>query len=278
MVLLDLEDAVAQVAKLQARITIVDAIQHVDWGETVLFVRINGWTSSEMLDDVLAVCGRSGDRLDGVVLPKTESAASVVALDLVLSQIELNAGLPQGHFGIELQIETAQGLANVDEICGASSRLETVSLGSVDFAASIGMPSHTDDSTDPMFPGGLLYEAEMRLLSTARAYGLQVLDGPHIHIQDLDGLKRSAERARRMGFDGKWVLHPSQIAIVNDIFRPSQEQFDRALRHVEALKRLTELGTGVGLLDGEMIDDATGKLAETIVRRGSAAGMIASHD
>lgn len=276
MVILDLEDAVAPAAKSDARGVVVDGVTRHDWGETVLFVRINDWTSPWTLDDLTEVCGRAGSRLDGVVLPKTEHPSHVAALDLVLTQIERRVGLDVGHYGVEVQIEGPVGLGNVDAICAASDRLEAIILGPVDFAAAMGMPSHHDDTDDPMFPSGLLYHAEMSVLVAGRAHGLQVIDGPYVDISDPDGLRRSVERARRMGFDGKWVLHPDQIEPTNHVLSPSQEQFDAAVRHVTHLRRLVDEGVGAGLLDGEMVDEATGRVAETIVRRGRAAGMTAS--
>jgi len=141
MVFLDLEDATAPLEKEAARGKVVDAIKNHDWGEKVLCVRVNSWDTKWTVFDVLEVVGNAGERLDEIMLPKVQTPGEVQALDMVLTQVEINAGLPVGHTGIEAQIETARGLINVEEICAASPRLETVILGPVDFSASMEMPS-----------------------------------------------------------------------------------------------------------------------------------------
>ena len=156
MVFLDLEDAVAPLEKEGARAKAVDAIKNHDWGDKTLCVRINSWDTKWTAFDVIEVVGNAGERLDEVMLPKVDTAAEVVALDLLLRQVEIRAGLPAGHIGIEAQIETARGLINVEDICAASPRLETVILGPVDFSASMGMPSLAGGLAHPRIPRRLL--------------------------------------------------------------------------------------------------------------------------
>src|SRR6202011_4880160 len=153
MVFLDLEDACAPLEKVGARAKVVDAVKNLDWGEKVLCVRVNAWDTKWTYGDVIDVVGNAGERLDEIMLPKVQSAAEVVAMDLLLTQVEINAGLPPQHIGIEAQIETARGLINVEEICAASPRLETVILGPVDFSASMGMPSLSGGLLIPEYPG-----------------------------------------------------------------------------------------------------------------------------
>ncbi len=153
MVFLDLEDSVSPLEKEAARTKVVHAIKTQDWGDKVLCVRINAWDTEWTVFDVIEVVGQAGIRLEEVMLPKVQSAAEVIALDLLLSQVETKAGLPAGHIGIEAQIETTRGLINVEEICAASPRLETIIFGPADFAASMEMPVLTGRRADPRVPG-----------------------------------------------------------------------------------------------------------------------------
>src|ERR1700722_3199606 len=174
------------------------------------------------------------------MLPKVESAAQVVALDLLLNQVEIRAGLPVGHIGIEAQIETAQGLINVEEICAASPRLETVILGPVDFSASMGMPSLSGGLLIPDYPGDYFHYVFMKILMAGRANGLQVIDGPYVKVRDPEGFREYTRRSQILGFDGKWSLHPDQVTILNEIFSPTQEQFDKAWAILDAYREATE--------------------------------------
>ncbi len=274
MFFLDLEDAVAPVEKEAARAKVVAAVRDQDWGEAVLCVRVNGWGTRWTYADVIEVVGRAGPRLDEVMLPKVQSAAEVVALDLLLSQVEINSGLPAGHVGIEAQIETAQGLINVEEICAASPRLETVILGPVDFSASIGMPSLAGGLLIEEYPGDYFHYVFMKILMAGRANGLQVIDGPYVKVRDPEGFRRYARRTQILGFDGKWSLHPDQVAILNEVFSPSQEQFDRAWRILDAYRQATEGDRqGAVMLGDEMIDEASRKVAAMLVARGDRAGL-----
>src|SRR5579884_4155931 len=218
MTFLDLEDSVAPLEKVAARAKVVDAIKNQDWGERVLCVRINAWDTEWTYGDVIEVVGNAGPRLDEVMLPKVQSAAEVVAMDLLLTQVEINSGLPAGHIGIEAQIETAQGLINVEEICAASPRLETVILGPVDFSASMGMPSLSGGLLIPEYPGDYFHYVFMKILMAGRANNLQVIDGPYVKVRDPEGFREYARRTQILGYDGKWSIHPSQVSILNEVF------------------------------------------------------------
>jgi citrate lyase subunit beta/citryl-CoA lyase len=277
MVILDLEDAVAPAEKERARAAVAEAVRSGDWGDKVVAVRVNDWSSPWTVFDIVDVVGGAGDRLDEIMLPKVESAAQVVAADFVLSQAEARGGLPAGHVGLEVQIESARGLIEVEAICGASRRLEAVVFGPADFAASMGMPVLTGGVEAPEYPGDHFHYALTRILAAGRAHGLQVIDGPYLRIRDLDGLRAYCQRTRVLGFDGKWTLHPDQVAIVNEAFSPTQEQYDRACAVLDALAHsATEQGLGAVRFGDEMIDEASRKMAATMVAKGDRAGLSRS--
>ena len=189
MSFLDLEDSVAPLEKDAARAKVVEAIRNQSWDDRVLCVRINAWDTEWTYGDVIEVVGNAGERLDELMLPKVQTAAEVVALDLLLTQVEKRSGLPIGHIGIEAQIETTRGLINVDEICAASPRLETIIFGPADFAASMEMPVLTGGVQIPEYPGDHFNYVFSRILMAGRANGLQVIDGPYLRVKDMDGLR-----------------------------------------------------------------------------------------
>jgi citrate lyase subunit beta/citryl-CoA lyase len=277
MVFLDLEDAVAPKEKEAARDKVVSAIRDQDWGDKVLCVRVNDWSTRWTVFDVIAVVGKAGERLDEIMLPKVESAAQVVALDLLLGQVEVNSGLPKGHIGIEAQIETTRGLINVEEICAASPRLETIIFGPADFAASMEMPVLTGGVQIPEYPGDHFHYVFSKILMAGRANGLQVIDGPFLKIREPELFRDYCNRTRVLGYDGKWALHPDQVTILNEMFSPTQEQFDRAWDILEAYRLATEdEGKGAVMFGDEMIDEASRKMAIKFVSRGERAGFTRS--
>ena len=277
MVFMDLEDSVAPLEKESARGKVVDAIKNQDWGDKVVCVRINAWDTAWTVFDVVEVVGNAGERLEEVMLPKVQSASEVVALDLLLSQVEAHAGLPAGHIGIEAQIETARGLINVEEICAASPRLETIIFGPADFAASIEMPVLTGGVQIPEYPGDHFHYVFSKILMAGRANGLQVIDGPFLKIRDQDAFRDYCQRTKVLGYDGKWALHPDQVTILNELFSPTQEQFDRAWDILEAYEQATEGDRkGAVMFGDEMIDEASRKMAIKFVSRGQRAGFSRS--
>ena len=275
MMFVDLEDSVAASEKAAARAKAVTALHEGAWrDDVVLGVRVNAWDSPFTVFDLTEVVGRAPARLDVVVMPKVQSAAEVVALDLVLAQVERAAGLPVGHVGVEAQIETARGLLEVEAICAASRRLETVVLGPADFAASMEMPVLTGGVQIPDYPGDHFHYVFFKLLAAGRANGLQVIDGPYLKIRDVEGLRDYANRSRVLGFDGKWALHPDQIDVINELYSPTQEQFDRACALLDSYRAATEgEGRGAVMFGDEMIDEASRKMALKFVSRGERAGL-----
>jgi citrate lyase subunit beta/citryl-CoA lyase len=277
MVFLDLEDACAPLEKEAARGKVVDAIKNLDWGDKVLCVRVNAWDTKWTAYDVIEVVGNAGERLDEIMLPKVQSAAEIQALDMLLAQVEINAGLPAGHIGIEAQIETARGLINVEEICAASPRMETIIFGPADFAASVEMPVLTGGVQIPEYPGDHFHYVFSKILMAGRANGLQVIDGPFLKIRDSDAFRDYCQRTKILGYDGKWALHPDQVAILNEIFSPTQEQFDRAWDILDAYAQATEgEHKGAVMFGDEMIDEASRKMAIKFVSRGQRAGFTRS--
>lgn len=276
MTFLDLEDSVAALEKEAARAKVVEAVKNLDWGERVLCVRINSWETPWTAFDVIEVVGGAGERLDEVMLPKVQSPAEVVALDLLLTQVEAHAGLPAGHIGIEAQIETARGLINVEEICAASPRLEAIVFGPADFAASMEMPVLTGGVQIPDYPGDHFHYVFNKILMAGRANGLQVIDGPFLKVREHDAFRDYCNRTKVLGYDGKWALHPDQVAILNEVFSPTQEQFDRAWAILDAYREATEAAEerkGAVMFGDEMIDEASRKMAIKFVARGERAGL-----
>ncbi len=279
MVFLDMEDSVSPLEKEAARAKVLAAIRDHDWGDKVLCVRVNAWDTPWTVGDLTEVVGNAGERLDEIMLPKVQSAAEVVAMDLVLTQIEQSAGLPPDHVGIEAQIETARGLIEVEEICAASSRLEAVILGPVDMSASMEMPSLGGGLDIPGYPGDYFHYVFVKILMAGRANGLQVIDGPYVKVRDPDGFRDYSRRAVELGFDGKWALHPDQITILNELFSPTQEQFDKAHAILDAYAAATTSGDrkGAVMFGDEMIDEASRKVAAKLVSRGERAGLRPSN-
>ena len=275
-VFLDLEDACAPLVKESARHAVVDALNTGDWSGKTRVVRVNDWTTHWTYRDVVTVTEGAGANLDCVMLPKVQDAGQVVALDLLLTQIEKTMGLAVGRIGIEAQIENARGLMNVEQIAAASPRLETVIFGPADFMASVNMKSLVVGEQPPGYPADAYHYILMRILVAARAHDLQAIDGPYLQIRNPGGYREVARRAAALGFDGKWVLHPDQIAAANEIFSPAQEDYDHAELILDAYYWCTsEAGgtRGSAMLGEEMIDEASRKMALVIAAKGRAAGM-----
>ncbi|XKK37368.1 CoA ester lyase [Nocardiopsis sp. ARC36] len=272
---LDLEDAVAPSEKEAARGTVVRALTEGGWDGRVRSVRVNDTTTEWAYRDVIAVVEGAGADLDSIVLPKVTAARDVEWLDTLLTQIERAVGLPVGRIGIEAQIEDARGLVNVDSIAASSPRLEALVYGPADFMASITMKSLVVGEQPPGYDTGDAYHyVLMRILTAARANGVQAIDGPCLQIRDVDALRRSAGRTAALGYDGKWVLHPLQVEAVNEAFSPSQEDYDHAELVLDAYAHATTVDRrGAVMLGGEMLDEASRKMALVVAGKGRAAGL-----
>jgi citrate lyase subunit beta / citryl-CoA lyase len=261
-IVIDLEDAVTPDRKDEARAATAAAIRDGDWGDRSIAVRINALATEWGERDVVELAERAGDRLGCLVVPKVASRAELAVVDSLLGEHEV---------GLHALIETAAGLAGVREIAASCHRLEALIIGYADLAASLGRQMAAD------YPGDRWHWVRETVLVAARSAGRQAIDGPHLEVGDLEGLEVEASRAYALGFDGKWALHPSQVEPLNEIFSPRQEDVDRAAAILDALAEgEREGGRGAVMLDGEMIDEASRKLAVQVVARGEAAGMSPS--
>jgi citrate lyase subunit beta/citryl-CoA lyase len=271
---LDLEDAVAPAAKPAARATVAGALNAGGWGDKLRAVRVNDAATAWAHHDVIDVVESAAASIDVIILPKVTTPDHVVWLDLLLTQVEQDLGQPVGRIGIEAQIEDAAGLAAADAIAAASPRLEALIFGPADFMASLGMRSLAVGVPPAAYRGDAFYYPLMRILVAARSHGLLAIDGPYARIADTEGLTSSATGVAALGFDGKWVVHPSQIDPVNQAFTPGQDEYDRAELILEAYRfHTTHHQRGAAMLDGEMIDEATSKLALATAVKGRAAGL-----
>ncbi|RNL81609.1 HpcH/HpaI aldolase/citrate lyase family protein [Halostreptopolyspora alba] len=272
---LDLEDAVAPAEKDNAREAVVAALNEGGWEDRIRAVRVNDLTSEWTYRDVITVVEGAGANLDCLVLPKVTCASQVRWLDILLTQIERAVGLEPGRIGIEAQIEDARGLVGVDDIAAASPRLETLVYGPADFMASINMKTLVVGEQPPGYDTGDAYHyVLMRILMAARANDLQAIDGPYLQVRDVDAFRRSAGRTAALGFDGKWVLHPAQVEAANEVYAPSQEDYDHAELILDAYEHATRVRRrGAVMLGEEMLDEASRKMALVVAAKGRAAGM-----
>ena len=281
VVFLDLEDAVAPDEQEQARKNVIEAINDIDWGNKTLSVRINGLDTHYMYRDVVDVLEQTGERLDLFMIPKVGTAADVYAVDMLTSQVEAAVDRKK-RIGFELIIEIALGMANVDEIAAASKRNESLHFGVADYAASTRARTTVIGGPNPMYGvltdkdgdaprdyhwGDMWHYAISRMVVAARANGLRPVDGPFGDFSDPDGYKAQANRAAVIGCEGKWAIHPSQIALANEVYSPSDAEVDRARRILEAMDQAQKEGKGAVSLDGRLIDIASIKQAENLVQK-----------
>ena len=282
VIFLDLEDAVAPDDKPQARKNIIQAIGDVDWGNKALAVRINGLDTHFMYRDVVDVLEQCSDRLDLIMIPKVGTAADVYALDMLCTQIEAGKGRKK-RVGFELIIETALGMQNINEIAAASPRNESLHFGVADYAASTRARTTSIGGANPDYAvltdsdasgslrenhwGDMWHYAISRMVVAARANGLRPVDGPFGNFSDAEGYRSAARRAAVLGCEGKWAIHPSQIALGNEVFSPSEKDVDQARRIISAMKQAEAEGKGAVSLDGRLIDYASIRQAEVLVKK-----------
>ena len=281
VIFLDLEDAVAPDDKAQARKNIIKALNEIDWGKKTMSVRINGLDTHYMYRDVVDVVEQAGERLDLIMIPKVGTAADVYAVDMLVTQIEDAKGFKK-RIGFEHIIETALGMQNVTEIAGASKRNESLHFGVADYAASTrarttiigGVNPDYAVLTDPLEDGSravhwgdMWHYALARMVVAARANGLRPVDGPFGDFSDPDGYRAAAKRAAVLGCEGKWAIHPSQIALANEVMSPSEKEVTRARRILEAMAEAAAQGKGAVSLDGRLIDYASIRQAEVLVEK-----------
>jgi citrate lyase subunit beta / citryl-CoA lyase len=271
-VFLDLEDAVAQGEKDAARELVIAALREQEFAAETVVVRVNGTDTPHYYKDLIAVVEQAGERLDAIMLPKVRTPGDVEMTDKLLTQIEAAQGFETGRIGIEAQIEDATGLLACEAIATASPRMETLIFGPGDYSAAIGIPITTIGGTPDGYPGDHLNYVYSRMVVAARAAGIQAIDGPYAAVKDLDGLRERARLAAALGLDGKWTIHPGQIEVVNEVFTPSREQWERAEAMLAAYEEAGTAGHGAAMFHGEMIDEANRKMAQRLAGAGRAAG------
>jgi citrate lyase beta subunit len=278
-IFLDLEDAVAPGDKERARVNVIAGLKEHDWrgrGKTIC-VRINGIDTHYMYRDLVDVAEQAGHRLDTILIPKVGVPADVYLVDALLTQIETAKGIPH-RIGIDVLIETALGMANIEAIAQSSRRLEAMHFGVADYAASCRARTVSIGGLNPDYPGDQWHAGLARLVVACRAYGLRPIDGPFGDFKDPDGYLAAARRGAALGIEGKWAIHPSQIDLANEVFTPPPTEVGRARRILAALEEAARDGRGAAQLDGRMIDAASARMAQNVVDtalaiEGREAGM-----
>jgi len=270
-VFLDVEDAVAPDDKLAARANIIEALGSIDWaghGKTVS-VRINGIDTQYMYRDVIEILEQAGSSVDTLLIPKVGAPSDVYLVDALVSQIETAVGLSH-RIGLEVLIETALGMANVESIAAASSRLEAMHFGVADYAASCRARTVNIGGLNPDYPGDQWHHAIARMTVACRAYGLRPIDGPYGDFNDTEGFVAAGKRAAALGVEGKWAIHPGQIELANDVFSPADTEVQHARDILAALDEAARQGKGAAQLGGKMIDAASARMAESVVQMADA--------
>ena len=272
-VFLDLEDSVAPNAKAEAREPLVQAANEHDWSDKLLSYRINGVDTRWWYDDVIEVIAEAGEYIDDIIVPKVPNASELQTVDDLVTQVEVNNDLEVGGIGLEPQIEDGEGMHNVHEIAHSTDRLSCLIFGPGDYAAAMGTPG-LDIGQFPDYPGHYWHHALSECNAAAKSAGVPCTDGPYADIDDAEGFRTSAERANMLGCDCKCAIHPSQIEIANEVFAPDPEVAERAKRIVDAYAEAMAEGKGAVSVDGQMVDEATNKMAQDIVEKAEAAGIL----
>lgn len=270
---LDLEDSVAPSDKDSARANVIEAINTIDWGNKTLTVRINGLDTPWWYRDVVDLLEQAGDRLDQIMIPKVGCAADVYAVDALVTAIEAAKGRTK-RISFEVIIESAAGIAHVEEIAASSPRMEAMSLGAADFAASMGMQTTGIGGTQKnyyMLRGGEKHWsdpwhwAQAAIVAACRTHGVLPVDGPFGDFSDDEGYIAQAKRSATLGMVGKWAIHPKQIALANEVFTPSEEAVTEAREILAAMEQAKANGEGATVYKGRLVDIASIKQAEVIV-------------
>jgi malyl-CoA/(S)-citramalyl-CoA lyase len=283
LVFLDLEDAVAPDDKEQARTNVIDALGAQDWTGTAVSVRINGLDTHWCYRDVVDVVEARGEVLDTVLVPKVGAPSDVEFVATLLDQIEQRNGWPAGRIGIHILIETARGMANVEAISRARpDRLEAMVFGVADYAASVQARTTNIGGANPDYAvltdpdaagarethwGDQWHFGISRMVAACRAEGLRPIDGPFGDYNDADGYRAAARRAAALGCEGKWAIHPSQVALANEVFTPADAEVERAERILQSMEEAAKEGKGAVSLDGRLIDAASIRMAQNLMTK-----------
>lgn len=278
---MDLEDSVAPSDKDVARANVIEALNTVDWGSKTVSVRINSLDTPYWYKDVVALVEQGGDRLDMIMIPKVGCAGDIYAVDALITAAEAAVGRTK-PIALEVIIESAAGIAHVEEIAAASPRLQAMSLGAADFAASMGMQTTGIGGTQEnyyMLRDGVQHWsdpwhwAQAAIVAACRTHGVLPVDGPFGDFSDDDGFRAQARRSATLGMVGKWAIHPKQIALANEVFTPSETAVAEAREILAAMEQAKANGEGATVYKGRLVDIASIKQAEVIVNQ---AEMIAS--
>lgn len=269
-VFLDLEDSVAPKQKGVARTQAAKALSELDWGRKIMAVRINGLHTPFAYRDVIEVVSVAGSRLDAIIIPKVNGPKDVIWVDTLLRQLEEEYNI-QRRIGIEVLIETASGMANVEKIARSSPRIETLIFGAGDYAASVGIRTTEIGYAGRGQMEEIWHYPLSRVCQAAKSAGLEAIDGPYGGLGDLGGLRRACIASSTLGFGGKWAIHPTQIPVILEAFTPSKAELDRAQRIVEAYRKAEAEGVGALELDGQMVDAASVQLAMNVLRRAGSS-------
>ena len=272
-IFLDLEDAVAPAEKPSARGKIVEALNNLDFGNSVRCVRINDIETPWAYKDIIEVVTGAGENLDTIMIPKVKHALEVKWVDILIHQIEQDIGLKQ-RIGIELLIEEVEGIQNVDEIATATPRLEAMVFGMGDYSASQGVDvKEAMSSGDSVYPGDIWHYQRQRVVIACRAAGIDAVDGPFGNFRDPESYEREATRAMVLGCVGKWAIHPAQVEIAQGVFSPTQEEVDRARKIVQAYDAAVARGEGAAQGDDAMIDAASVRLVQNTLDKANLYGL-----
>lgn len=277
VVMLDLEDSVPLESKEEAREVVLSSLKEIEWGNKTVSVRINGIDTPFAYRDIIRLAEESGEKIDRFVIPKVNSVSDSHFVSRLLDGIESNAGISK-MIGLELSIETAEGMENVSEIARSTQRAVSLVFGIADYSASIGARlvsiSGHGEKEEEIYPGHRWHYALSSIVVAAKANGLTAIDAPFGNFSDPEGLKRSAGLSAALGCDGKWAIHPSQIDVINQVFSPSKEEIERARRILDARKDAESRGLGALSLEGRMIDRATLRMAKDLLNKAEYLGLI----
>jgi citrate lyase subunit beta/citryl-CoA lyase len=268
-VIFDLEDGCAVSQKVAARQSVAEALRTLEFGGKIRAYRVNGVTAAYCYRDVIEVVEAAGDYIDVIILPKVDDAADVLFFDRLLTQIEANTDLEVGRIQLEALIESAKGVLHAEAIANATPRLSGLIFGLVDFAGDIGAQ---EVGAEQFF---YYHYAKAKIVTAARAAGLTVVDGVTLAVRDLQACQRDSQMAARMGFDGKWAIHPTQVAVINAAFTPTPEQVARAQKIIAAYDQAgAARGAGAIVIDDEMVDAATLRVERKRLEIARKAGLI----
>ncbi len=277
VIMLDLEDSVPQEAKESARTQVLESLRTIDWRKKTVSIRINSLDTPYAYRDLLEIIEAAGENVHSIVVPKVNHPGDIHFVDRMLDGIELARQLP-GTIGIEASIETAEGLAEVRAIAGAARRVKSLVFGIADYSASIGarlvsISGHGENEAE-IYPGHRWHFALSRMVMVAKANGLLAIDAPYGHFKDIEGLQQSAVMAGALGCDGKWAIHPTQLETINKVFSPTQEDIDRAVTVLEAVRAARQQLRGAVAVDGRMVDQATLRMAQRLYDQACHLGLV----